>query len=201
MSRVSSALFLRSSARDALDLQSERDLVGTVRFGRSPKCWKTIPIFLRRTCLKLLEGVWEMSSLSRSTSPSVGSIRRLNHPPEHATCHSPEPDDYEDLARLNLEVRVVDADGRPGLFSRPRPCSFPQTPHLQGLPGSTAEDSQRTVLYPDDRVLALNLVSFRGLFPSLAFYISCKIQRLHFRRRMRTRFACNRPFSFRLRSV
>jgi hypothetical protein len=93
----------------------------------------------------------------------------IDHPQERRLPTPREPDDHEDLTRLHLEVRVVDADGRPGLFLD-LGLALSRTPHLQGLSGSTPED-HRTVLYPNDRVLVLNLVSFRGLSPSLAFYI------------------------------
>jgi hypothetical protein len=40
-----------------------------------------------------------------------------------------EPDDHEDLTRLYLEVRVVDADGRPGLLLD-LGLALSRTPHL-----------------------------------------------------------------------
>ena len=65
MSRVSSALFLRSSAETPWISNPKEMLSSTVRFGRSPKCWKTIPIFLRLDLPELLGRHLEMWSLSR----------------------------------------------------------------------------------------------------------------------------------------
>ena len=39
--------------------------------------------------------------------------KAVDHPQERRLATPREPDDHEDLTRLNLEVRVVDADGRP----------------------------------------------------------------------------------------
>src|SRR5215218_8211558 len=77
MSSVSSALSLRFSAGTPWISSPNEMLSRTVRLGKSPKCWKTIPIFLRRTCLSCLDGISEMYSPARYTFPSVGSIRRF----------------------------------------------------------------------------------------------------------------------------
>ncbi len=63
--RVSSAFFLRSCAGTPWISRPKAMLSKTVRFGNSPKCWKTIPIFLRRTCLSCLDGISEIKSPSR----------------------------------------------------------------------------------------------------------------------------------------
>ena len=47
---------------DALDLEAKAMLSSTVRFGKSPKCWKTMPIFLRRTFPSCLEASRDRSS-------------------------------------------------------------------------------------------------------------------------------------------
>jgi hypothetical protein len=79
-----------------------------------------------------------------------------------------EADDDENLARVHVEARVVGPDGRARLpldlgLALARPA------HLERLPGPASEN-HRAVLYPDDRVLALILVSLRGLSPLVACY-------------------------------
>ena len=49
----------------------------TGRWGSSPKCWKTIENFFRRSSRRRAGLAARMSSPSRSTLPSVGSIRRV----------------------------------------------------------------------------------------------------------------------------
>jgi hypothetical protein len=49
----------------------------TVRVGRRPKCWKTMPILRLRTSRNSLADIFEMLSPSRKTFPSVGSFRPL----------------------------------------------------------------------------------------------------------------------------
>src|SRR5215207_3389962 len=149
---------------DALDLESERDVVEDGPVGQEPEVLEDHPD-LSAPYLPALLGRHLGDVLAVEVDPPLGRLDEpVDHPQERRFAAPREPDDHEDLTRNHIKGRVEDPYGRTGLLLD-LGLATARAAHLQSLPSPTPEH-YRAILHPDDCLRVSYVVGLHS-FPRL----------------------------------